>query len=222
MRIGIYTGRSLDDKRLRDNVELILLRKNSVVELDVFDSEEEFLCKIEDLDAVFVSIDLIAGYGCIQSRNLIIIAVGEETQYRKAFRLNANYFVAEPFGLNDIEEAVEIILRKQLGEQVLQLYKGPLLFFVKERNIEYIEAYNGYVHCIVRKQVFRKENSLSEIMAGLDNRIFFRISRQYAVNLMWIIKYENGVVYIEGKKIIVSRRRRKLFEKRYMEFKLCK
>lgn len=76
MRIGIYTGRSLDDKRLRDNVELILLRKNSVVELDVFDSEEEFLCKIEDLDAVFVSIDLIAGYGCIQSRNLIIIAVG--------------------------------------------------------------------------------------------------------------------------------------------------
>ena len=89
-----------------------------------------------------------------------------------------------------------------------------------QRDILYINSINSAIEFHMKKGVFRKEISLYEIEEILDDRLFFRISKQYIVNLNEINSYNNGIIKINGKEIKVSVRKRKEFEKIYICFKI--
>ena len=69
-------------------------------------------------------------------------------------------------------------------------------------------------------RILRKDCSLSELEQELSKELFFRVSRQYIVNLGQIAEYAKGSIFIQGKKILVSRRRKKEFEQAYLEYDL--
>ena len=64
----------------------------------------------------------------------------------------------------------------------------------------------------------RKDISLKRLMEILDSRLFYQIDRRYVVNLLHVSSYQNGEIIVGEEKFIVSRRRRKEFEKVYREF----
>ena len=55
-------------------------------------------------------------------------------------------------------------------------------------------------------------------MEELDKRMFFQIDRKYIINMLYVRNYNNGIVTIGDSKLVVSRRRKKEFEKAYFEF----
>ena len=69
-------------------------------------------------------------------------------------------------------------------------------------------------------RILRKDCSLSELEQELSKELFFRVSRQYIVNLGKITEYAKGSIHIQGKKILISRRRKKEFEQAYLEYDL--
>ena len=64
------------------------------------------------------------------------------------------------------------------------------------------------------------ERSLSELEGILDSRLFYKISKQYIVNLKEIDEYSNGRVTIRETELKVSVRRKKEFEKIYHMFQI--
>lgn len=70
----------------------------------------------------------------------------------------------------------------------------------------------------VKNRVLRKDISLDKMEKLLDQRLFFRINREYVVNLSAIEEYKDGMVQIGGKEIRASRRRKKDFEEAYRQF----
>ncbi len=64
------------------------------------------------------------------------------------------------------------------------------------------------------------EGSLSEMEGILDSRLFYKISKQYIVNLRVISKYQDEKVTIQGTELKVSVRRKKDFEKAYQMFQI--
>ena len=66
----------------------------------------------------------------------------------------------------------------------------------------------------------RTEQSLSSLENELNGQFFYRVSREYLVNLTFIEAYNKGTILIGEKKIRVSRRKKKEFEKAYREYDL--
>ena len=54
----------------------------------------------------------------------------------------------------------------------------------------------------------------------LDERLFVRISRDIIVNLCWIQEYEKEQIKLGAESFDISRRRKKEFERKYIEFDL--
>ena len=70
----------------------------------------------------------------------------------------------------------------------------------------------------VGKKLMRKDCMLSEIEKELDKNLFYQIDRKYIVNMLFIERYNKGMITIGGEQFQVSRRRKKMFEKAYWEF----
>ena len=102
--------------------------------------------------------------------------------------------------------------------KILEVYKDRTKCEIYLKNIKYIEAVDSYVELESKTGKYRKDTSLTQLERELDERFFFRINRTYLINLGWIDEYSNGTVWIDGRKLKVSVRNRKEFERRYIEY----
>lgn len=91
---------------------------------------------------------------------------------------------------------------------------------VQQRDIHYIQALDSYSEFITGSQVFRKEVSLNDLEECLDDRMFCRIHKKYIINLRWVEAFKEGIIYIDDKTLIVSRRKKKEVEKKYIDYDL--
>lgn len=146
------------------------------------------------------------------------MATGMVERFREVFFFQAFRFLVKPFSQKDIAEAVEAVLEEALGEQEIELYYERTVYRVPQKQIQYIQAFNGYADFWVENQRFRKEVSLNDLEEQLDMRMFARVQRKYIVNMRWINRYHNGVVSVAGVEIAVSRRKKKEFEKQYITY----
>ena len=61
-----------------------------------------------------------------------------------------------------------------------------------------MKAVNSAVEFVLRNGIFRRETSLSELDNILDEKLFYRINRQYIVNIGEVEQYKNGKIQICG------------------------
>lgn len=106
------------------------------------------------------------------------------------------------------------------GEDIIKLNYKRNYYNVRSESIEYIRAYSGESEFKVNEHFLRKKISLNDMEECLNEDIFFRVNKSYIVNLLWITDYREGIVSIGDMEIPVSKRRKKKFEKSYMEYKL--
>lgn len=64
----------------------------------------------------------------------------------------------------------------------------------------------------------RENITLEEAEKLLDDRIFAKAGRQYIVNLAYVDNYKDGSFLLGNIKFQVSRRMKKEFEKKYIEY----
>lgn len=195
-------------------------------EICQFSSGESLLQQAEGLSVVFLDIELGGMDGIETGRILkrrnpecrIIMATGMEHRYKDAFRIRAFRFVTKPFDKEEIREALESALKTFPGISTIEVFSQRIPYQIRQKDICYFEAYNGYVEAVVGTQTFRKDVSLDTVEGLVDSRLFFRINRQFLVNLRWIETYEKGCIVIGGQNFVVSRRKRSELEQRYIEY----
>lgn len=228
MKIAICDDEKNEVLLLKNIILGILKKEEMKFEIREFYSGEELLQKIEEIDIVFLDINMPGMDGietgkCIKKRNKnchIIMATGATERYKEAFIISAERFTTKPFDKNEITEALRFVVLEYIKEKYIKCYKDRVLVKVKQKEIQYVEAYNGGVQYQAGGEVFRNEKSLCKtVTTELDHRLFCHIHRQYAVNIMWVEEYENGKIYINKKTIGVARSKKAIFEKMYYEYK---
>ncbi len=197
-------------------------------EVFIFTSGDELLKHIQKMDAVFLDIEMPKMDGIQVGKEImennpdcrIIMATGRVERVKEAFHIQAFRFVTKPFDKEEIQEALSAILNKNIGTATIELFWKRNVCIVQQRDIHYIQALDSYSEFITESKVFRKEVSLQDLEECLDNRLFCRIHKRYIINLHWVEAFKDGVIYIDNKPFIVSRRKKKEVEKKYIEYDL--
>lgn len=117
------------------------------------------------------------------------------------------------------EELMEdmIAYAKKSSERLLTLVASKQIEIFDIDKILYIEAELKCVHIVMvdGKRIMKLQ--LSEVEKLLDDKIFIKTHRSYIVNKNWIQSLlENEVVLKNGKKVPISRYRRKEVEEQFL------
>lgn len=91
---------------------------------------------------------------------------------------------------------------------------------IKQKDITYIRAQNGYVEIHTKTGSFRKDISMKDMESVLDPRIFSRIHNTYIVGLPWISSFDREQVQIGETSLPISRRRFVDFQNKHIAFDL--
>ena len=151
---------------------------------------------------------------------IFVSSAGDNMNIVMAVNMGGDDFVTKPFDSSEIEEAIKACLKRRIGLKTVEAYRNRKLYQVRQREIAYVNSYGSYVELMVRGKRFRKEASMEEMEKLLEPRLFSRADRKYLVNLGHVDDYKNGIVTIGEEKIKASRRRKKEFERAYIEFDL--
>ena len=230
IKIALCDDNKLAVNQLEELIQEYLENKKiEATLLSFFDAEEVLHCT-EEVDILFLDIDM-PGKDGIQvgqelrkrgSRCKIIMATGREDRFKETYRFAPFRFATKPFVKEEIEEYLEDVMKTFVGRNRVEFYKARIPYNIEEHQIQYMRAYDGYVEAKIngRDGLLRKETSLTKQEEELDMRLFYRVSREYMVNMYYIEDYRSGIVNVCGLQIKVSRRNKKDFEKRFQEFDL--
>ena len=232
LRVGICDDEPLIIEALQRTILEIADTNGWEISISCFESGRALLEAVDTLEAVFLDIDMPELDGIETGKRIgemnqeckIIMATSRADKFKDAFRIQAFRFVTKPFDENEIEEALQAIFHTQIGMETIELYEKRNSYQIPQRDISYIAAYDGYSEFVVSgkdtDRILRKDCALSELEQELSKELFFRVSRQYIVNLGKITEYAKGSILIQGKKMLISRRRKKEFEQAYLEYDL--
>jgi len=200
--------------------------KIEINEVDVFISGKSLIEKINLYDVVFLDIEMPEMNGIDLGKKInvlnpnckIIIATGNVSYFKEAFQIKALRYITKPFHQEEIAEALNCIADREIGSELQEVFLDRNKYLVKQIDIQYIKAFNGYTEYYVSNQLFRKDMSLNEAEKILDGEIFYKINRQFIINLRWIKDYVDEMIFFDDFKLKLSRRRRKEFLKKYIDF----
>ncbi|MDD3362745.1 MAG: LytTR family DNA-binding domain-containing protein [Hespellia sp.] len=226
IRIAICDDEKIAREHLKRMVENILIQKELAGDITSYCSGVELINSDLSFDILFLDIEMpdldgidIGKILCDRnSKCKIVMATGRVERFKEAFMIEAYRFVTKPFDELEIEEVIETYLIQQIGLSKIVVYDKRIKYQFVQKQIEYVRAYNGYSELLIQDNVYRVEESLNSLEQSLDSRCFVRVNKEYCVNLFFVSDYHLGKLYIEGKELLVSRRRKKAFEKKIMEF----
>lgn len=197
-------------------------------ELRSFFTGQELLEQADELTIAFLDIEMPAMDGIELGGRLnelnpeckIIMATGKVDRFKEAFKIHAMRFVTKPFEKEEIKEALEAAGVSEFSGKIIELYVQRNRIEIPQEEIRCIQSFDGYAEFTVESKKLRKDISLDDLGKILDERLFFRINRKEIINLRWVTSYKNNKIVIDNKEFIVSRRRRKDFEVKYIEYDL--
>ena len=228
LEIGICDDDKLAARQLSCLVQQVTEEEKALCNVYNFNSEETLLQKVKTLNLIFLNSEMMGNYGVeigkkirrIEENCKIILFSSQINHFKEAFKMQAFRFVTKPFETEEIREIIDTCYNITIGTTTIELFRERKLYRVSQRQIQYIVSYDSYTEYVVKSKKFRQTYSLRQLEAILDLRCFYRVHRQYIVNLYWIQNYKDGIIYIGNTQIVVSRRKRKEFEKVYFEFKM--
>lgn len=224
--IGLCDDQPAVTEELKSLVFHYSCQTGNEVEILSFFCGEDAVESLEKLHILFLDIEMPGIDGIevgkiFREKNKdckIIMATGRDDRYKDAFKISAFRFVTKPFVKAEVEEALEAVFKTFIGMECIQLYENRRIYDVRQKEIECINAYDGYIEAVVRGRKMRRDISLNKLEQLLDARMFFRISRDCIINLHFVSDYQKGIAYIGNDKKIVSRRKRREFEIMFQKF----
>lgn len=228
LKIAICDDEKIIIDELSELISKILKKNGYTGHLTVFQNGEGILERAQEFHVIFMDIEMQENDGLqlakeIKEMNMtcrVIMATGMVERFKEAFHIHAHRFVTKPFDIQEVEEALITAIEECNIESSIEVYYQRNQYNILQQNIQYVEAYNGYTEFESDGKRFRKEISLLEVENILSEILFVRIDRKYIVNLRYVKDYENDKFMIGEKKFSISRRNRKEFERKYIEFDL--
>ncbi|MBP7476925.1 MAG: response regulator transcription factor [Chitinophagales bacterium] len=237
-----------DEKSNRDNLRSILHRLNAPIEIIGEASNADDAKKMIDanqFDVLFLDIQMPVKNGfdllrSIKNRNFHLIFVTAFEAYAlKAIKFSALDYILKPIDpeelklaidkvqdalltknppheIQDLLQNIESIQKKEIEKIGLQL--NNVIKYISIKDIEYIEADNGYTIIHLEREKYIDKKTLQDYEELLIDYCFFRIHHKYLINLNSIKEFkftENPhVVLKNGIHLTVSARRKQELKKR--------
>lgn len=226
MKIGICDDEYYIVKTLDKMIKTSLKDMNENVEVVTFTSPKELLKEAAELQAIFLDVEMPEADGFEIGRRIyeknpdckLIMATGRVERFKEAFKIHAYRFITKPFEQDEVDDVIEAVTEVLLRVDSLELYLHRLQYQVQQKDILYFRAFNSYVEAVTIGRCYRRDLSLRAIEELLDERLFFRINKQYMVNLSYVTGYGNHKVHIGGDTFNVARRKWKEFVQKFLEF----
>lgn len=200
----------IDDEEDSISLLRIQLKKHcaQVGAIYSFNSPIKALQEIEGLnpDLVFLDIEMpeLNGFQLLERLTPIKFKVVFTTAYNefaiKAFRFSALDYLVKPVDVNDLVEAVnKAVVKENLSDKQLNHFQRQMnlervnkiavsslsgVVFINVDDILYVEASSNYSILVLldgEKVIISK--TLKDVQEILEDRNFFRIHRQYIINL---------------------------------------
>lgn len=226
VKIALCDDEEQARKELTDRLRVVLEEEDIAYELFCFSTGYELLESIEEMQIVFLDMDMPELDGAIVGERIlqrnedckVVVASGREDRFKETYRFHAFRFVSKPFKIEELREALQAFWRQQIGMGQIEVFSDRTAFHIRQKEIRYISAYNSYVEIMTDNTLYRKDISMNKIEELLEKELFFRIHHSYIVNMLWITERREQEVLIGHIKLPVSRRQRKKFSKAYKEF----
>ena len=228
MKIAVCDDEEIIMKELKQIIIDIMEERRLQPIVDEYKSGNQLIKNAMEYEGVFLDMDMPDIDGIEVAREIrkinpecvIIMATGRGDRFREAFHINASDFITKPFQIEDVKVAIDIIEKSMFGTETVLAYKKASKYEIRQKNVELIEAYDGYVLIYSKGVEFRRESTIKDIKKEINNELFIEVRRGKIVNLYQIDKYEKGIICIKNREIKVARSTRKEFEKKYLEFDL--
>lgn len=197
--------------------------------LDSVSSTVEFLSNTErQIDLIFLDIHLgddisFNIFDKIKVKTPIIFTTAYDQYAIQAFKVNSVDYLLKPVNKNDLREALakfydhrkepqaidyqKLLSGFQSGESAYQkrfmVYKGDKVKSIKVAEIAYFFAEGKYVYLVAHEgQEYLVDYTLDKLQSNLDPTHFFRINRQYVIQISAI---QEMIAFSKGRlKIILA------------------
>lgn len=204
--------------------------------------------KAQDPDLIFLDIELppFTGFNLLEETRGMkyhTIFTTSFNQYAvKAFKFAAVHYLQKPYGLDDLQEAIELY-KKRVGAMVADRPIDTLLYnlkekeaknqvigipvlggheFIKIKDIVCCQAQNNYTE--IRMSAGNKvmvTKTLSWVEQALIDHPFFRVHKSYLIPFAHIVKYMRGdggiVMLSDGYEVDVARNKKDAFVQKMRE-----
>lgn len=197
-------------------------------EIRTFTDGNELLKQIDQINVVFLDIEMPQMDGIEVGKRIkecnvkckVIMATSMVERFKEAFQIQALRFVTKPFIKAEIKEALEAAIEGIFFTKSIEVYAERNKYEVPEEEIILVKAYDGYVFLEIGERTYRKNCSLDELEDVLNPRLFVRISREVILNFRWVQYDGKGKIRVKSEVFLCSRRRKKEFEQKFIEFDL--
>lgn len=225
VRIGICD----DEQTFREQIKLLLeqiSRENGLqYELWEYESGMDFLDRGEEIDLLFLDIEM-EGISGIQLKDYlqeggdirIIFVTSHVEGMSEAFGKNVYGFLEKPLDAGKMEKYLLRVWQDIQEERVLVLKGVQGEIAVKEKDIFYFESDKKYSRMVGREEEFFCDMGLQQLEEILEPKSFFRCHKSYLVNLGNISDANQSIRLKNGESIPVSRRRAKELKDAYLSY----
>ncbi len=228
IKIGICDDEQIVRELLKQKVEICLREAGVRADILFFQRGQELLETEEDLDILFLDIEMPEMDGIEAGKKLrqkgnnckIIVATSMVERFKEAFYIDAFRFVTKPFEMEEIREALFALLETWHETDKIEVWWKRNPQIISQQDISFIRAIGGEVELFIKGKKYRKDITLTGLERELSEALFFRISRQYIVNLGEITEQKANIVKVAGETLKISVRKQKDFEKAYLRYKL--
>jgi len=229
----------IDDSRLaRQELKRLLVDFEQIQILGEAANAEEANIQIEKEhpDLIFLDIQMPGknGFELLESLDYIpeVVFTTAYDQYAiRAFEYNALDYLQKPIKKERLAKAISKVLergeKKQEMKQVTSVMQltdqvfvkdGERCWFVQLANISLFEVAGSYTKVYFDEFCPMIPRTLNYLEARLDPKLFFRLNRQFIINLKWVERIEPWFsgsikVYMKGgKELELSRRQSQKFK----------
>lgn len=225
VRIGICD----DEKTFREQIKNLLgqlSQKNDLqYELCEYQSGMDFLDRGEEMDLLFLDIEM-EGISGIQLKDYlhgeedirIIFVTSHVEGMPEAFGKNVYGFLEKPADAGKLEKYLLRVWEDLQEERVLVLKGIQGEIAVKEKDIFYFESDKKYSRMVGKDEEFFCDMGLQQLEDMLGQKSFFRCHKSYLVNLGNISDANQSIHLKNGESIPVSRRKAKELKDAYLAY----
>jgi len=228
MNIAICDDCRSDAETLRYEIEKYTDSSGKNWYINCFQEGTAFAEKAGGFDVVLLDIEMPKLNGIETGRLAketnpelkIIMFTGAEGYGEAIFDIGALNYLSKPVNPTRLIRALNDVEALLIGNEMINAHSNWLPYKFRQRDIDYIKAYNGYVLLYCGNKEFRIDKSLTEIEKELDSRIFLKIDKSIIINLMAVKELKENYFIVNGKQFKISRRRLNNAKKTWVEFDL--
>ena len=227
MKVVICDDDKLYTEDVFANVQNILAENRLTAKIDTFTDSKKLFKNSTSYDIAFLDVEMKPYSGIETARqlkainkNIVIFFITSYDKYLdEAMDINAFRFIKKPLDVKRLRSGVKKALALIDNTQIsFYLKKDNSLITVSSNDIVYIEIVGRTTEVILENTKYISSSSISFWENKLVASFFYRVHKNYIINMKYITSYQRDMVELAGNyRIPISYRKQSAFRTAFFD-----